>query len=81
MPVGEIGPVCRGESRFGACLTMEPIRVVIDSTFPLAEARRAHERAAKGHIQGKLVLTVEHIMHYLDYRRRARRRLPPERRT
>lgn len=34
------------------------IRVVIDSTFPLAEARKAHERAAKGHIQGKIVLTV-----------------------
>ncbi|MGJ4946585.1 NADP-dependent oxidoreductase [Bradyrhizobium sp. HKCCYLS1011] len=35
------------------------IRVAIDSTFPLADARKAHERAAKGHIQGKIVLTVE----------------------
>lgn len=35
------------------------IRVVLDSTFPLADARKAHERAAKGHIQGKIVLTVE----------------------
>lgn len=34
------------------------IRVVIDSIFPLAEARRAHERAARGNIQGKIVLTV-----------------------
>ena len=34
------------------------IRVVIDSTYPLAEARQAHERAARGNIQGKLVLTV-----------------------
>jgi NADPH:quinone reductase-like Zn-dependent oxidoreductase len=34
------------------------IRVVIDSTFPLARAREAHERAAHGHIQGKIVLTV-----------------------
>lgn len=34
------------------------IRVVIDSTYPLAEARAAHERAAKGHIQGKIVLTT-----------------------
>ena len=34
------------------------IRVVIDSTYPLAEARKAHERAAEGHIQGKIVLTV-----------------------
>lgn len=34
------------------------IRVVIDSTFPLADARAAHERAARGHIRGKIVLTV-----------------------
>lgn len=34
------------------------IRVVIDSRFPLAEARQAHERASEGHIQGKIVLTV-----------------------
>lgn len=34
------------------------VRVVIDSTYPLAEARQAHERAARGHIQGKIVLTV-----------------------
>lgn len=35
------------------------LRVVIDSTFPLADARQSHERAAKGHIQGKIVLTVQ----------------------
>lgn len=35
------------------------IKVVIDSVFPLAEARKAHERAAEGHIQGKIVLTVD----------------------
>ena len=34
------------------------IRVGIDSTFPLADARKAHERAAHGSIQGKIVLTV-----------------------
>lgn len=34
------------------------IRVVIDSSYPLADARQAHERAARGNIQGKLVLTV-----------------------
>lgn len=39
-------------------LTDGTIRVVIDSTFPLSEAGRAHERAHKGHIQGKIVLTV-----------------------
>lgn len=35
------------------------IRVVIDSAFPLSDARKAHERAAEGHIQGKIVLTVD----------------------
>ncbi|MBD1868859.1 zinc-binding dehydrogenase [Cyanobacteria bacterium FACHB-471] len=30
----------------------------MDSTFPLADARKAHERAAHRHIQGKIVLTV-----------------------
>lgn len=35
------------------------IRVAVDSSFPLAEARRAHERAAEGHIQGKIVLTID----------------------
>lgn len=34
------------------------IRVAIDSTFPLAHAQQAHERAAAGHVQGKIVLSV-----------------------
>jgi len=34
------------------------IRVTIDSTFALADAQQAHERAARGNIQGKIVLTV-----------------------
>ncbi|AID31756.2 zinc-binding dehydrogenase [Mesorhizobium huakuii 7653R] len=34
------------------------IRVGVDSIFTLAEARKAHERAAAGHIRGKIVLTV-----------------------
>jgi len=34
------------------------VRVAIDSTFPLADARKAHERAVRGHTQGKIVLTV-----------------------
>ena len=42
----------------GRLLDAGTLRVVIDSTFPLAEARKAHERAGHGHIQGKLVLTV-----------------------
>lgn len=34
------------------------IRIALDSTYPLADAHKAHERAAQGHIQGKIVLTV-----------------------
>jgi NADPH:quinone reductase-like Zn-dependent oxidoreductase len=34
------------------------VRVHLDSSFPLSEAARAHERAMKGSIQGKIVLTV-----------------------
>lgn len=34
------------------------IKVIIDSVFPLSDARNAHERAAEGHIQGKIALTV-----------------------
>ena len=34
------------------------VRVAIDSSFPLAQASRAHERAAGGHLRGKLVLKV-----------------------
>jgi len=42
----------------GRLLDAGTVRVAIDSTFPLADARKAHERAAQGHIQGKIVLTV-----------------------
>jgi len=42
----------------GRLLDVGTIRVAIDSTFPLADAKSAHERAAHGHIQGKIVLTV-----------------------
>lgn len=34
------------------------VRVVIDTALPLSKAARAHKRAAEGHIQGKIVLTV-----------------------
>lgn len=43
----------------GRLLDDGTVRVVIDSTYPLSQARLSHERAAKGHIQGKIVLTVE----------------------
>jgi NADPH:quinone reductase-like Zn-dependent oxidoreductase len=34
------------------------VSVAVDSTFALADAGAAHERAARGHLQGKIVLTV-----------------------
>lgn len=34
------------------------VRVVLDSSYPLEAASRAHERAMQGSIQGKIVLTV-----------------------
>lgn len=42
----------------GHLLDTGAVRVALDSTFPLADARAAHERAARGHIRGKIVLTV-----------------------
>ncbi|MFJ4714291.1 NADP-dependent oxidoreductase [Streptomyces sp. NPDC088785] len=45
-------------AELGRLLAAGTIRVAIDSTFPLADAAAAHERAARGHIQGKIVLTV-----------------------
>ncbi|MCW6512947.1 NADP-dependent oxidoreductase [Lichenifustis flavocetrariae] len=46
-------------AELGRLLDTGTIRVVLDSTYPLADARKAHERAAQGHIQGKIVLNVE----------------------
>jgi len=46
-------------AELGRLLDAGTIRVAIDSTFPLADARKAHERAARGHIRGKIVLTVQ----------------------
>jgi NADPH:quinone reductase-like Zn-dependent oxidoreductase len=45
-------------AELGRVLEAGTVRVAVDSTFPLADARVAHERAARGHIQGKIVLTV-----------------------
>jgi NADPH:quinone reductase-like Zn-dependent oxidoreductase len=45
-------------AEFGSLVDEGTVRVAIDSTFPLADARKAHERAARGHIQGKIILTV-----------------------
>lgn len=46
-------------AKLGRLLDNGRVRVAIDSTYQLSDARRAHERAARGHMQGKIVLTVE----------------------
>lgn len=46
-------------TQLGRLLDAGTIRVAIDSTFPLEDARKAHERAAHGHIRGKIVLMVQ----------------------
>ncbi|WP_416797491.1 NADP-dependent oxidoreductase [Ciceribacter azotifigens] len=45
--------------QIGRLLVDGTIRILIDSTYPLSLARHAHERAAKGHLQGKIVLIVD----------------------
>jgi NADPH:quinone reductase-like Zn-dependent oxidoreductase len=45
-------------AELGHLLESGAVRVAIDSSFALGDARLAHERAAAGHIQGKIVLTV-----------------------
>ncbi len=34
------------------------VRPIVSATYPLAEARRAHERLEQGHVRGKIVLVV-----------------------
>ncbi len=42
----------------GRLLDNGTIRVIVDSTYPLADAAIAHERACRGKIQGKIVLVA-----------------------
>lgn len=45
-------------ARLAELLDAGTVRVAIDSRFALADARAAHERAARGHVRGKIVLEV-----------------------
>jgi NADPH:quinone reductase-like Zn-dependent oxidoreductase len=45
-------------AEMGHLLDDGTIRVAIDSTFPLKDVQAAHERAAQGHLRGKIVLTI-----------------------
>jgi NADPH:quinone reductase-like Zn-dependent oxidoreductase len=42
--------------QIGALIDAGQLRPIIDTVFPLAQARQAYEQAAKGHTRGKLVL-------------------------
>jgi len=46
-------------AQLGRLLADGRLKVAIDSTFALEAARQAHERAARGGIQGKIILAVE----------------------
>jgi NADPH:quinone reductase-like Zn-dependent oxidoreductase len=45
-------------TQIAALIEAGTLQVAIDSIYPLADAQQAHERAARGHIQGKIVLRV-----------------------
>ncbi|GAA2672982.1 MULTISPECIES: NADP-dependent oxidoreductase [Actinosynnema] len=46
-------------AELGALLGSGEVRVGVDSVFPLADAAAAHARAERGHIRGKIVLSVD----------------------
>ena len=45
-------------AQIGALIDRGQLRPVIDTVFPLPQARRAYEQAAAGHARGKIVLRV-----------------------
>lgn len=55
---GQVRSDGRQMAELGRLIDAGHLRVGIDSVFPLADAQKAHERAERGHIQGKLVLRV-----------------------
>lgn len=62
--VTTVGPVMQVRSsgaqlvEIGKLIDAGQVRVAIDTVVSLAEAARAHERGAAGHMQGKIVLAV-----------------------
>jgi NADPH:quinone reductase-like Zn-dependent oxidoreductase len=45
-------------TEIGKLIDEKKIRVIVSQTFPLSEARKAHEQVATGHTRGKIVLKV-----------------------
>jgi NADPH:quinone reductase-like Zn-dependent oxidoreductase len=44
--------------KLGRAIEAAMLEVPIAATYPLAEAAKAHERLAKGHVLGKIVLGI-----------------------
>jgi NADPH:quinone reductase-like Zn-dependent oxidoreductase len=51
-------PGVREFQRLGKAVEAAKPRIVIAASYPLAQARRAHERIEKGHVLGKIVLRI-----------------------
>jgi NADPH:quinone reductase-like Zn-dependent oxidoreductase len=51
-------PGVREFGRLGRAIEAARLKVAIAAEFPLEQAARAHERLAKGHVLGKIVLRV-----------------------
>ena len=45
-------------AEIGRLIDQGKVRPVVMATYPLAEARQAHERLERGHLRGKIVLVV-----------------------
>jgi NADPH:quinone reductase-like Zn-dependent oxidoreductase len=54
-----VEPDAAGLESLAALVDQGRLRVVIEESFPLAQAAEAHERLQYGRARGKLVLTVE----------------------
>jgi NADPH:quinone reductase-like Zn-dependent oxidoreductase len=44
--------------QIGTLMDAGHLRPIIDTVFPLAQARQAYEQGARGHTRGKIVLQV-----------------------
>jgi NADPH:quinone reductase-like Zn-dependent oxidoreductase len=51
-------PAPRGYEELGRAIAAAKLRVPIAATYALAEAAKAHERIAAGHVLGKIVLRI-----------------------
>jgi NADPH:quinone reductase-like Zn-dependent oxidoreductase len=45
-------------AEIGRLIDQGKVRQMVMASYPLAEARQAHERLERGHVRGKIVLVV-----------------------